>query len=263
MPRRTRLLSRAALSVLFAASAHAGTLSTASWITELSGTPFAVPLTASGTSTATSINVSVAVPPFSGSFFVPQTPSGAILHVKLGLGGNAHLTASPSMAVASKGIPGTVIVMTAMHIPAGVNASMVVVGAQSLFHVPLDVGAAGAFSYTDAIVSGIPITVREQRYAWTVHTQTFTGLTSHGAPLPDLAAMGSFDLTAQGGGTVQLVSPTKIQVTFEAPFLKRNTVSLSTLKLSFVPEPGAALLVGAAALALLRAGARHLRAPRE
>jgi hypothetical protein len=41
-------------------------------------------------------------------------------------------------------------------------------------------------------------------------TVTFTGLTSKYAPLPNVTAMGSFDLTPNGGGTVTLVAPSKI-----------------------------------------------------
>ena len=61
--------------------------------------------------------------------------------------------------------------------------------------------------------------------------------------------MGSFDLTANGGGTVTLVAPSKI--TIDGRLLQRRSASFATLKLTFVPEPGALLLLGGAALALV------------
>ena len=235
---------------LSAGAAHAGTLTSATWTTDALGVPFVLPIAATGTSTATSVSVGLSVPQFTTAFFVPKTPNGVTFHVKLTQGGAANLTASPSMAAATAGIPGTVIVMTANHVAKGVNASMFNPGINTLLHVPLDVGATGHFNYTTAIISGIPITVNVTYLGWTVHTQTFTGLSSHGAPIPDVVAMGSFDLTAQGGGSVLLVSPTRISVDFGAPFLDRTTVSLTTLKLSFVPEPSALLLLGAGAGAI-------------
>jgi hypothetical protein len=88
-------------------------------------------------------------------------------------------------------------------------------------------------------------------YAWTAGTHTFTGLTQKGVALPSAKAAGSFALTAQGGGTVTLVAPARITIdsTGSAQIAQQRTVSVTTLKLTFVPEPSGALLLGAAGLA--------------
>jgi hypothetical protein len=62
--------------------------------------------------------------------------------------------------------------------------------------------------------------------------------------------MGSFNLTAKGGGTVTLVSPSKISI--DGSIAQRRTASFTTLVLTFVPEPGALLLLAGAALFLAR-----------
>jgi hypothetical protein len=59
---------------------------------------------------------------------------------------------------------------------------------------------------------------------------------------------GSFNLDAAGAGTVTLVSPTRIHL--GGPLVQRDSVSVTTLKLTFVPEPGTLLLLGASALTL-------------
>lgn len=77
-------------------------------------------------------------------------------------------------------------------------------------------------------------------------TQTFTGLWqsgSSGSPgmayqsLPDVVATGSFGLTANGCGTVALVSPSRVSI--DGAAWQRRSASFGTLKLGFVPEPGA------------------------
>lgn len=254
MPVRGLLLAIAL--ALSSGAAQAGTLTSASWTSDAWGVPFVLPIAATGTSTASSVSVGLSVPQFTTTFFLPATPNGVTLHVKLTQGGAANLTASPGMAAATAGVPGTVIVMTAMHIGGGVNASMFVPGINTLVHLPLDAGGTGQYNYTTAIISGIPITVNVDYLGWAVDTQTFTGLTSHGAPIPDVVAMGSFDLNAAGGGSVLLVAPTRISVDFPDLLVQRNSVSLTTLKLTFVPEPSALLLLGAGAAALALARRR-------
>jgi hypothetical protein len=44
------------------------------------------------------------------------------------------------------------------------------------------------------------------------------------------------------GGTVTLVAPTKLTAHY---LMGRRTVSLTTLKLTYMPEPGISLLLGA------------------
>jgi hypothetical protein len=96
-------------------------------------------------------------------------------------------------------------------------------------------------------------------YAWTPGIAKFTGLTSAGNPIPNVTAPGSFNLTANGGGTVTLVSPSKITIT--GGLATRKTAAFTTLKLSFkggdvVPEPGTLLLLGAGVAGLALIGSR-------
>ena len=66
--------------------------------------------------------------------------------------------------------------------------------------------------------------------------------------------MGSFMLTAGGGGTVSLVAPSKISI--DGPLAQRRTASFTTLKLSYAPEPSTLLLLGAGVVGLALVGSR-------
>ena len=243
--------------VLVAASAHAGTLTNASWFQVTEGIPMTrthAQLGATGTSTATSIAVNLSYPAFASTLFVPKTASGVLsLAVQVTQGGAQAITATPSMGNGSPGIPGNLQIVTATHAGMGVNQSVVNVG-NVLLQVPLNVGQAGLFTST-FVISGINHFATVSFYAWTPHTLVFTGLSSAYQPLPDLTAMGSFNLTSMGGGTVTLVSPAKISV--DGLISQRRTVTLATLQLSFVPEPGTLLLLGAAGVALAVGGRRR------
>jgi hypothetical protein len=69
--------------------------------------------------------------------------------------------------------------------------------------------------------------------------------------------MGSFNLTANGGGMVTLVSPSLVAI--DGAIGRRRTASITTLTLTFVPEPGTLLLLGGGAMALLLAARRGPR----
>jgi hypothetical protein len=278
----TRKLTIVAILFLASASAHAGTLTSATWFqvteTGLLGAPYTLPMTrttaqlgAAGSSTANSVSVSLSYPAFSTSFFVPKTVNGrADLHLFVSQGGPQAITATPSMASGSPGVPGTVVVMTAMHFVMGVNQSMFVVGVETIVSVPLNIGRAGAEQLGNqfespsspvspywTIVGAIHVgTV--SFFAWTPGTLVFSGLSSRlssvGMALPSVIAMGSFDLDANGGGMVTLVAPSRISI--NGGIVQRRTVSFAKLVLTFVPEPGSLLLLGAGALGLLL-GARR------
>jgi len=265
-----------------AAAARAGTLTTATWIQVAEGVPVTRTTTyprSSGSGHSfldggvTSIWAFPSLPQLTTSFFIPAGTFPIARHVALSLGGGLQalaLTATPSMAGATRAIPGSLVVMTALH-RARVNASMYSVGRYTLLRVPLAVGHAGQVTgyFT---VFGVQQYMTVDFYSWTVGTLTFTGLLSHGNALPDVVAMGAWDLSPVnplssqfgGAGTVTLVAPMKISIDSGASLLVRRTASFTTLTLSFVsdgpydtvpvPEPGALLLIAAGfgALALRR-----------
>jgi hypothetical protein len=249
MPRRHVLLS-AAIS-LFALSAEAGTLTNATWFQTAQGIPLTRTfgqLGITGTSTSSSISATLSYPFFNATLFVPKTPNGTIdLAVQVTQGGAQSITATHSMASGTPGIPGTVLVMSALHNAMGANQSKFMVGINTIVAVPLSAGKAGQVSGT-FLVLGVLHTITVDFYAWTPHSLVFTGLTTMFAPLPNVTAAGSFNLTGNGGGTVTLVSPSLISI--DGPLAQRRTAGFTKLVMNFVPEPGTLLLIGAAALAL-------------
>ncbi len=258
----------AGAAMLVASAAQAGTLTSALWLQTTQGVPMTrttAQLGATGSSvhfpnSSGSIAVSLSYPFFSLALFVPKDPITGVLdlHLKITQGGPQFITATGSMAAGTPGIPGTVIVMTAAHVGKGANQSMYNVGINTLVAVPVSIGKAGVFTGYFTVL-GAPHTITVDFYAWTPHTITFTGLTNKGVPAPNVVAMGSFNLTSSGGGTVTLVSPTKVSI--NGALAQRRNASFTTLLLGFagglhVPEPGTLLLLGAGAAGLLLVGSR-------
>jgi hypothetical protein len=248
---------------LAATAASAGTLTNATWFQVTQGVPMTrtfAQIGASGLgSTSASIgSVTLSYPFFSTNFFVPKTPNGTLdLHIHVTQGGPQVITATPGGASGTPGIPGTVVVMTAKHVVMGLNQSMFQVGVNTLLAIPLSNGRANQFTNTFT-VSGALHTLRIDFSAWTPGTVVFTDLSTNFAALPDFTAMGSFNLNAQGGGTVTLVSPSKISI--DGPLAQRRTVAgLTTLVLTFVPEPGPLLLLAGGAVGLGLLGRRRRR----
>jgi hypothetical protein len=175
------------------------------------------------------------------------TPLARNLAVQVTQGGAQAITATASMANGTPGIPGSVRFASAIHVGHAVLQSMFMVN-NTIVAVPLSVAKANVVTGT-FVVLGAVHTVTVQFYAWTPHTLQFTGLTSKGAALPNVTAAGSFNLTANGGGMVTLVSPSKINV--DGSLFGRRTAGFTKLVMSFVPEPATLLLLGGAGLALL------------
>ena len=254
MRSRLSFLFAGAVTVLAATAASAGTLTSATWFQVTQGVPMTrttTQLGATGTSTATSITVNLSYPQFTTTAFAPGTQID--LAQQITQGGPQGITATAGMANGTPGVPGTVIVMSAIHTGMGVNQSMFMVGANTIVQVPLSAGKAGKFTGTFLAV-GVAHKITVDFFAWTPHTLQFTGLTTKGAALPNVTAVGSFNLTANGGGTVTLVSPSKISI--DGNLAQRRTAGFTSLVLNFVPEPGTLLLLGAGALGLVLMGSR-------
>jgi hypothetical protein len=210
---------------------------------------------ATGSATATSYNVSLTMPLFTLNTF---TTGGAInINTMATFMGSASINGMASSATANQGIGGQVTVKVAAHVAKGVNASMLQAGKTTLVKLPLNIGVAGTTTGSFTVL-GSPHYITVDFYAWTPHTLTFTGLTSKFVPLPTptVVAMGSTMLTPGGGGTVTLVSPSKISI--DGPLAQRRTAGFTELTLTYagVPEPSTLLLLGAGVIGLMLVGSR-------
>jgi hypothetical protein len=290
--------------LLGATAAGAANLISATWIQSLQGVN--VTVTNSGTTcTSTGANLiqqTITCPTGSGlnptgtyyrdagfsvsltlpAFALTQYTTGGAIDVRTRAsirGGDVTFTGNVSAAVANAGISGRVTVNVAAHVDKGVNASLLTRAPTTLVVVPLSIGKADTFTgYFYLRPPGQSPQLHYMTvdfYAWTPHTLTFTGLTSKGAPLPDVVAMGSLETVlpnpsevprssfAWGEIALTLVSPSKISI--DGPLAQRRTASFTSLRITFIddnlfvhgtPEPGTLLLLGAGAAGLLLARRR-------
>jgi hypothetical protein len=257
---RSAGLALAAAALLGLASpASAAVLTMATWSQVTQGVPMTRTLSqlnAAGASTASSISLSLTYPQTTISLFRPKTTMGVLdFHLRITQGGAQAITATPSMAMADTGVPGSVRIRTAKHVLTGANASMLNVGNVTLLKVPLRHGQAAVQTGTFSIL-GQSHVFTVFHYAWTPGSLFFDSLTSKLAPLSNVLTEGSFQLSPNGAGTVALVAPSLLVVRGSIVF--QTTLSVTRLELSF-PEPGTALLLGAASAALVLAGLRERR----
>jgi hypothetical protein len=218
----------------------------------------AAQLGATGSSTAGSVAVSLSFPAFATTVFRPLTTPFDFA-VRITQGGPQAITATAGMGSGAPGVPGSVVVLSAVHAGMGANQSMFMVGANTIVRAPLSHGRAGNFTGT-FVVTGNLFDFSVDFYAWTPGSILFSNVTSGGMALPDFTAMGSFSLTGHGGGTITLVSPARLSVAgVGLGGVERSNVGFvaNTLTLHFVPEPGALLLLGAGGLMLALAGRRR------
>ena len=218
-------------------------------------------LGASGSSTGSSVAVTLSYPAFSTQFFVPKTANGSLTSSSRSpRAAPQAITATARMANGTPGIPGTVVVMTAKHAAMGVNQSMFAIGVNTLVGVPLSDGKAGMFDGTFT-VTGALHTITVNFYAWTPRTLALHRPHLDGPGAPERHRDGLVQPDAVGGGTVTLVSPSKVSIDGSSRSGARPR--FTKLVLSFVPEPSTLLLLGAGALALALANRRRRRPSHE
>lgn len=189
-------------------------------------------------------------------------------------------TLSASVFAATTTVPGTTPIVTALRITAAnatgsfsgapLQGAMAIRGAARLrnggftaFTVPLTldgtrgVGLGGAPIFAGTSASPLTLTGG----LWSAGLVQVTGVGTPGNPLT-VSLAGSDQRTAMGAGTLTLVTPMRIR----NAALGVTVAGFGVLTLSFVPEPGAFLLLVAAAaaagVALRRARSAQLRLAR-
>jgi hypothetical protein len=124
-------------------------------------------------------------------------------------------------------------------------------GPTALLEVPLVAGAPGA----QATWAGGGVSVTAVGAAWSAGTVVVTLPTSMGGVRT--TSFAGYDNRVGGVGTLQLVTPIRIDTNISGASL-----IWTSLRLTFVPEPATALLLGAGTLGLAAHGRRRAAAAR-
>jgi hypothetical protein len=209
--------------------------------------PTHVPVVVTGSFSTSAIDVVATIPTFTLTRFVPN--SVITLWVDFQIEGSARITATPGHAAGTRGFQGFMRAFTA-SCPVPFSPSACSVGPVLLQQGPVSPGYPKVITALLTVL-GKKHNVKLSFQGWTVGSRVFTNLTSQGAPVPNFHTAGSFDVTPGGFGSVTLVAPTRIWITpVTSGPVRQRTVSVSRLRMNFLPEPRAAGLLAVAALTL-------------
>ncbi len=241
MPRRPLILVAVSCAAVSAgAGAHAGALASASLTVQVAGATVLFPgVGATGTATSATSATLGAGTAFYGGVTVatpdPTTAGQQLGPVKVLIYSNAagsFAGATPAQVGGEARLTGRALLYATPSALTPFLIVPVVAGQDTTYAV-----AGSAIGFT---VNGAP---------WNAGAATLTGLGAFGGP-QTLMVTGMNALNPTGAGVLTLVSPGKVRFT-----LGKTYAVVSTLTLTYVPEPATALLLGAGTLALALLGA--------